>query len=106
MTRLVQGDEELQRVSRALRTLSGSNRALLRVSDRQELLQEICRVVVEEAGYRAAAVVRAEHDERRTVTPLAHAGSDEAFAALQRMTWGATSRVSRASPYGPVSPAW
>ena len=87
MARVVSGDEELQRVSRALRTLSGSNRALLRANDRQELLQEICRVVVEEAGYCAAAVVRAEHDERHSVTPLAHVGDDAAFAGLQTMTW-------------------
>ena len=83
----VSRDEELQRVSRALRTLSGSNRALLRARDRQELLQSICRVVVEEAGYRAATVFRAEHDERHTVTPLAHVGSDEAFATMRTMTW-------------------
>ncbi len=87
MARPVSRDEELQRVSRALRTLSGSNRALLRADDRQELLQAICRIVVEEAGYCAAAVVRAEHDERRSVTPLAHFGDDAAFAGLQTMTW-------------------
>ena len=87
MARLVSRDEELQRVSRALRTLSGSNRALLRMNDRQDLLREICLVVVEEAGYCAAAVVRAEHDERRSVTPLAHVGDDAAFAGLQTMTW-------------------
>ncbi len=87
MARLVSRDEELQRVSRALRTLSGSNRALLRAGDRQELLQEICRVVVEEAGYRAATVFHAEQDDRHSVIPLAHVGNDEAFAALQAMTW-------------------
>ena len=92
MARIVSRDEELQRVSRALRTLSGSNRALLRANDRQELLQEICRVVVEEAGYCAAAVVRAEHDERRSVTPLAHVGDDAAFAGLQTMTWDEQTR--------------
>ena len=92
MVRLVSCDAELQRVSRALRTLSGSNRALLRANDRQELLEEICRVVVEEAGYCAAAVVRAEHDERRSVTPLAHVGDDAAFAGLQTMTWDEQTR--------------
>ncbi|MFL6699714.1 MAG: putative bifunctional diguanylate cyclase/phosphodiesterase [Vitreoscilla sp.] len=92
MARLMSRDEELQRVSRALRTLSGSNRALLRANDRQELLQAICRVVVEEAGYCAAAVVRAEQDERHSVTPLAHVGDDDVFGGLQTMTWDERTR--------------
>ncbi len=94
MATLVSRDAELQRVSRALRTLSGSNRALLRANDRQRLLEEICRIVVEEAGYCAAAVVRAEHDERRSMTPLAHVGDDSAFAALQTMTWDEQTRTA------------
>src|SRR5262245_22384016 len=61
---------ELERVSRALRTQSGSNRALLRATDETTLLREICRVVVEEAGYCAVGVVRAEYDDGKTITPL------------------------------------
>ena len=75
--------EELERLSRALRTLSGSNRALLRADEESSLLREICRVVVEEAGYRAAMVGRAEHDERRSITPLAQVSLEEAAADLQ-----------------------
>ena len=62
--------EELERVSRALRTLSGSNRALLRAEDEASLLREICRVVVEEAGYYSALVSRAEHDEDKIDHPI------------------------------------
>ena len=58
-------EEELQRTSRALRTLSGSNRALLRATDREGLLREICRVVVEEAGYLAASVVQVAPEDSR-----------------------------------------
>jgi diguanylate cyclase (GGDEF)-like protein len=79
--------EELERLSRALRTLSGSNRALLRADDESSLLREVCRVVVEEAGYRAAMVGRAEHDEDKTITPLAQIGLDE---LAQTFTWADT----------------
>src|SRR5215470_11662015 len=41
--------EDLERLGRALRTLSGSNHALLRAVDEASLLREICRVVVREA---------------------------------------------------------
>jgi diguanylate cyclase (GGDEF)-like protein len=78
---------ELQRLGRALRTLSGSNRALLRAADEPGLLQEICRVVVEEAGYAAAIVARAEHDDLRRITPLTKVGPDEVFEELFALTW-------------------
>ena len=78
---------ELQRLGRALRTLSGSNRALLRAQDEQSLLREICRVVVEEAGYASAIAARAEHDERKSVTMLTKVGPEEVFDELSGMTW-------------------
>ena len=79
--------EELARVSRALRTLSGSNRALLRAEEEASLLREICRVVVEEAGYYSALVSRAEHDAGKTITPLAMVGDESGPPAPQGFTW-------------------
>jgi len=80
--------EELERLGRALRTLSGSNRALLRVEGGEKpLLDEICRVVIEEAGYRSAFVGRAEHDATRSITPVAHAGSMQPQQELFALTW-------------------
>ncbi|WP_137820630.1 GGDEF domain-containing protein [Pseudomonas sp. 2FG] len=84
--------EELEYLNRALRTLSGSNRALLRAEDECALLQEICRVVVEEAGYRLAWVGRAEHDAAKTVTPMAHAGLEQAFVDSLNLTWADAER--------------
>ena len=82
--------EELERLGRALRTLSGSNRALLRADDEASLLQEICRVVVDEAGYRVAVVGRAEHDDRRSITALAQVTREEKLADLRALTWADT----------------
>lgn len=83
--------EDLERLGRALRTLSGSNRALLRVgSGEAALLQEICRVVVEEAGYRAAFVARAEDDAERSIAFLAQAGAAQPQQELWKLTWADT----------------
>ncbi|MCY1335936.1 diguanylate cyclase (GGDEF) domain protein [compost metagenome] len=79
--------EELEYLNRALRTLSGSNRALLRATDEQSLFAEICRVVVEEAGYRMAWVGRAEHDAAHSVTPVAYAGLDRTYLDSLQLTW-------------------
>ncbi|MCO6057167.1 EAL domain-containing protein [Pseudomonas sp. MOB-449] len=79
--------EEVEYLNRALRTLSGCNRALLRAEDSCFLFQEICRVVVEEGGYRMAWVGRAEQDDAQSVTPLAHAGLDKEYVDSLNITW-------------------
>jgi diguanylate cyclase len=78
---------ELERLGRALRTLSAANRALLRADDEPALLQEICRVIVEVAGYRAAMVVRAEHDEECSITTLAQLGFEQSQGEFKSLTW-------------------
>ncbi|MGM9486960.1 putative bifunctional diguanylate cyclase/phosphodiesterase [Ideonella sp. YS5] len=78
---------ELERLGRALRTLSAANRALLRADDEPTLLHEICRVIVEVAGYRAAMVVRAEHDEARSITTLAQLGFEQGQGEFKSLTW-------------------
>ena len=82
--------EEFQRLARALRTLSGCHRALLRASDEPALLREICRLVVEEAGYRLARIGRAEQDADQSVTVLAQAGLDPEAAEVAALRWSDT----------------
>ena len=87
MARAPSREQELKRTSRALRTLSGSNRALLRLVDREALLKEICRVVVEEAGYGAAIVVRVEGGDKQVFMPLAVLGHESAFQEVHEANW-------------------
>jgi diguanylate cyclase (GGDEF)-like protein len=84
--------EELERLGRALRTLSGSNRALLRAEDEASLLQAICRVVVEEGGYRVAMVCRAEHDDAKSITVQAQASLETELHDLSALTWADNER--------------
>jgi PAS domain S-box-containing protein/putative nucleotidyltransferase with HDIG domain len=47
-------DKELQRVNRALRATSDCNQALVRAESEQDLLESICRTIVEVGEYRLA----------------------------------------------------
>jgi diguanylate cyclase len=58
---------DLERVNRALRTLSAGNQTLLRAADEQTLLHDMCKVIVELGGYRLAVVGFAEHDTEKTI---------------------------------------
>ncbi|MCU7922173.1 MAG: response regulator [Candidatus Thiodiazotropha sp. (ex Dulcina madagascariensis)] len=53
---IVETDHALKRANRTLTVLSAGNRAMLRATDEQSLLDEICRIVVEDGGYPIAWV--------------------------------------------------
>jgi sigma-B regulation protein RsbU (phosphoserine phosphatase) len=86
------GEERLRRVNRAHRALSTSNEALVRATDESALLQQICRIIVEEAGYRLCWVGYAEQDAARTVRPIAQAGTEEGYLKAANITWTDTER--------------
>ena len=67
-------EHELLRLNRALATLTRATEALMRSSDEQQLLNDICRIAVETGGYRFAWVGYLQHDEERSVWPVAHFG--------------------------------
>ncbi|HYA17948.1 MAG TPA: SpoIIE family protein phosphatase [Bryobacteraceae bacterium] len=87
-----QADAQLWRVSQAQRVLSKCNEALIRATEEPGLLQQICDVIVEEAGYRLCWVGRAENDEAKSVTPIAHAGFEAGYLATLNVTWADTER--------------
>lgn len=66
---------ELRNVNRALRTLSGGNRALLHARDEQWLVEEVCRVVVEVGEYPAALIALCGRDAGPALRLRAHAGT-------------------------------
>ncbi|MGA9031673.1 MAG: EAL domain-containing protein [Sulfuricaulis sp.] len=80
----------LQRINRALKTLSAGNRAVVRANNEQTLLAEMCRIIVEIGGYRLAWVGYAEQDQHKTVRPVAQAGYEEGYLAALNLTWADT----------------
>jgi PAS domain S-box-containing protein len=85
-------EERLRRVNRAHRALSTCNQALVRATDESALLRQICRIIIEEAGYRLCWVGYAEQDAARTVRPIAQAGFDEGYLDVLNITWADSDR--------------
>ncbi len=92
ISELKQSESELRRLNRALRLLSSSNQALVRIQNESQLPQEICRILVEEGGYRMAWMGFAEHDADKTLRPVASAGTEEGYLASVKLTWADTER--------------
>ena len=80
-------ERDLASTNRALRVLGECNQVLVRATDEQELLDDVCRLVVETGGYRLCWVGWAEDDPERTVRPVAVAGEDRGHVASARVTW-------------------
>src|ERR1019366_629784 len=83
-------EDMLHRLNRELHAISDCNQVLVRATDEQELLDEICRIVCEKAGYRMAWVGYAENDAAKTVRPVARAGIDGGYLDAAHIVWADT----------------
>lgn len=83
-----EAEKALLRINRALRTLSACNEVLVRATEKEHLLGEVCRILVELGGYRLAWVGEALEDGEKTVRPVAWAGCEEGYLSAVRISWG------------------
>ncbi|HUO59940.1 MAG TPA: PAS domain S-box protein [Candidatus Acidoferrales bacterium] len=80
-------EESLRRLNRELRAISDCTQTLLRATDEQSLVQEICRIVCDEAGYRMAWVGYAQNDDVKSIRPIAWAGFENGYLAETDIRW-------------------
>ncbi len=74
-------------MKRALRALSACSQALAQAGSEQELLQQICDVVVRMGAYRFVWIGYAQQDEARTIQPMAHAGHEDGYLENIVVSW-------------------
>ncbi|CAA7617117.1 Signal transduction histidine kinase [Candidatus Terasakiella magnetica] len=80
--------KEGQILDQAVRLLARSTEALVAARDEYALLEEICRIGVEEGGYRLAWIGYARNDAARTVAPVAKAGLSHEYLDQIQISWG------------------
>ncbi|MBK4737990.1 EAL domain-containing protein [Noviherbaspirillum sp. DKR-6] len=85
---LTQRLDELQHVSRALRTLSAGNRSLLHARDEADLLDNMCQAIVSAGGYRMACVWYRGAEAGAMLQPMAQYGHPGGMEALLRIRDG------------------
>ncbi|MBC7907726.1 MAG: GAF domain-containing protein [Rhodospirillaceae bacterium] len=79
--------DQLRLIDRAVTTLTRSTEALLRATDEAALLEDICRIAVDVAGYRLAWVGYARPDEMKSVRPVAIAGRGQSYVQEISVSW-------------------
>ena len=85
-------DQELRRVNRALRVRSACNQTLVRAESESQFLADICRIIVDDGGYRLAWVgfVNDQNDSDesdRRVLPVAQRGYEDGYLESIEIRW-------------------
>jgi len=80
---------ELERATRAWKTLSAGNSAMLRATDEQQLLENMCKAIVDAGGYPVAMVWYGVDDNARSLLPMAESGYAPGMDLLRtlKVTW-------------------
>ena len=78
---------ELSKLYRALKTYSECHKTLIRAENEIQLMQDICRTIVEVGGYRVAWVGVAEHDDIKTIRPVAQWGDSQGYLKNLNVSW-------------------
>ena len=73
--------------------LRSSNQALIHAADEDALLQDVCRIAVDDGGYRMAVVAFAEQDEAKSWRHGSFRG--EAFPGSAKASWSEDSEYGR-----------
>jgi PAS domain S-box-containing protein len=92
ITERKQSEDNLARLNRTLQTLYQCNQALVHATDESELLQTVCRILVEVGRVRMAWVGYRELDAAKTVRPVARAGYDQGYVETVQATWADAER--------------
>lgn len=88
-------EAHLRRLNRALRLISACNELVIQARQEQELLDGVCRAIVEDGGYRLAWVGYREDDAEKSIRPVARAGLDNGYIDAARLSWSAQSKRGR-----------
>ncbi len=77
-----------ERLTRALQALTAVNQTLIRATDEQTLLSEVCRIICEVGGYRMAWVGYKDDDPNQTLRPRAWWGYENGYLNRVNISWG------------------
>jgi PAS domain S-box-containing protein/putative nucleotidyltransferase with HDIG domain len=76
-----------RKLTRALTALSQCSDAIIHAIDENDLVRELCRIIVDVAGYRVACIGYAEHDTEKTVRQIAQWGYDDGCLEQRKRSW-------------------
>jgi len=92
ITERKEANDKLYKINRAYQMLSECNLLLVNAKSESELLEKLCKIVVEIGGYRLAWIGLADNNEQKTVSPVAQAGFENGYLESLSISWADTER--------------
>ncbi|MCK5825537.1 MAG: GAF domain-containing protein [Desulfuromusa sp.] len=89
---IAESQKSLQTVNRSLRSFSACTKAMTRIDDESELMEEICRICVEVGDHRMAWVAFGEKNPEKTLRSVAHWGAQGCFLEDLQASWADNER--------------
>ena len=83
---------EILRLNRALRTLSACNKVIVHSESESQLLDQICKTLVETGGFSLVWIGVPQEDEQKAVAVVARFGVDDGYLDAAHITWADTPR--------------
>ncbi len=81
-------EEQMQiMINRTLAALARSSQALLKSTNENSYLQEVCNIVREDCGFEMVWIGFAENNEFKSIRPVASAGFDKHSLELVKISW-------------------
>jgi len=82
-------ENRIRALNRLLRTISEVNQLLVRATEEESLLKDVCRILVSHGGYALAWIGRADRETMRVV-PVASAGDEAGYLQRIEVRWDDT----------------
>jgi len=92
ITERKQAELELKRVNAPSAPSAIATRLWCGRRKKADLLSQVCETLVRVGGYRMAWVGFAEHDEAKSVRPVAQAGFEDGYLQTANISWADTER--------------
>ena len=91
ITERKRNEDEVNRLNRELKAINECDKVIVHANDEKELSSNVCQILCITGGYRMAWISSVEHDEAKSVRPLAWCG-DKGYIANANITWADSER--------------
>ncbi|HEY4787850.1 MAG TPA: PAS domain S-box protein, partial [Bacteroidales bacterium] len=92
VTNLRKKELELLKLNRILQALGKSSMAMLKATNEQSYLEEVCQIVVNDCHFAMVWVGYAQNDSEKSVKPVAYSGFEKGYLETLSISWADTER--------------
>ena len=87
ITERKRNEDKVNRLNRELKAINECDQVIVHANDETKLFTDICRIMCEVVGYRLAWIGTVEHDNAKSILPMAWCGNDDEYLKEANISW-------------------